>query len=101
MNLPEGPSFSKRSRAWPPVPRVASTNVSPGCGSSKRSTSSGRTETWMNSEEGMGSGLDMEGAWENCSHAPVNLAALPPGNRTKEEDFQGAVGKPCRIGGSI
>src|SRR5205814_7428446 len=44
-SVPVGPIRSATSRAWPPSPKVQSTTVSPGCGSSRSISSPARTGT--------------------------------------------------------
>src|SRR3954452_5546773 len=46
ISFPSPRSLPARSVAWPPAPKVASTTVSPGRGSSRLTTSSARTGTW-------------------------------------------------------
>src|SRR3954452_6481057 len=45
MSVPAGAMRSATSRAWPPSPKVQSTTVSPGCGSSRSISSPARTGT--------------------------------------------------------
>src|SRR5881227_3652956 len=46
ISFPSPCSFPASSAACPPAPKVASTIVSPGCGSRRDTTSSARTGTW-------------------------------------------------------
>src|SRR4051812_38509151 len=45
ISVPVGPTRFATSRAWPPSPKVQSTAVSPGCGSSRSISSPARTGT--------------------------------------------------------
>src|SRR5947199_3205257 len=49
ISFPSPRSFPASSAACPPAPKVASTIVSPGCGSRRDTTSSARTGTWSDS----------------------------------------------------
>src|SRR6478672_9938806 len=68
ISLPSPRSLPASSVAWPPAPKVPSTTVSPGRGSSRLTTSPARTGTWSNS---VGKTLG------NIFRAPFHLVQLP------------------------
>src|SRR5579884_876938 len=72
ISFPFPRSRAASSAAWPPAPKVQSTTVSPGRGSSERTTSSARTGTWSVS---VGKTLG------NIFRAPFDLVHVraPPG----------------------
>src|SRR5271165_1415481 len=82
-SVPDAPSRSATSRAWPPSPNVQSMAVCPGLGSSSSTSSRARTGVWEVGAADPPWAQDAAGAWAERPSAG-GYAASPEARRRRE-----------------